>query len=350
MKFWKILLLSHEMTYTGAPNSLLNVARTLRQHGHLVTIYTLHGGDFVREYHRHGFRVHYYDEKNYTDEQRRAFSKKYDLMIANTVFCAEAAYNMQKNMPTILYLREARNLPDILAKCDIDSRYITDAENVVCVSEYARDFIAEAYHPKRLWTVHNFLIKRKIPKVKKDTDKVNFLIAATVEERKGISVAVDAYRQLPENIRQKACLHIAGRTPDWAESYWRNINLKGDPGVIYHSEISDRKEMDRLIALSDVIVVPSFDESCSLTVLEGAMFGKALIVTENVGAKYMVDDSNGRIVKTGDVKDLSKAIRELTENKDRLSGYGAVSCERFAGECGAARFYKDIKKIFKELR
>lgn len=48
MKYKRIMLLSHEMTYTGAPNSLLNVASVLKKHGHSVTVFTLTEGVFSK--------------------------------------------------------------------------------------------------------------------------------------------------------------------------------------------------------------------------------------------------------------------------------------------------------------
>lgn len=353
MEFRRILLLSHEMTYTGAPNSLLNVARTLRRHGHFVSIYTLHGGPFVKEFHRCGFRVHYYDDNNYTECERKKLAEKYDLMIANTVFCAKAAYSMQSFVKTILYLREAENLPEILENCNIDSRYISCADNVVCVSEYAKSFIQKTYSPKKLMVIHNFLVKRKFLKNRPnrtEDGKVHFLIAATIEKRKGIDIAIKAYELLSDEIKAKSVLHIAGRRPEWSEDYWKTLDLENNPGIVYHGEISDRKLMDKLISEINVIVVPSYDESCSLTVLEGAMHAKALIVTENVGAKYLVTDNNGYIVKTGCPESLSKAMTKIIDESARLEEYGQESVKRYKEDCTSKLYYKRIKKLFNELR
>ena len=46
----KILLVSHEMTYTGAPRSLLNIAKILKKSGTEVDVWTLKKGDFQREF------------------------------------------------------------------------------------------------------------------------------------------------------------------------------------------------------------------------------------------------------------------------------------------------------------
>ena len=305
MKFKRIALLSHEMTYTGAPNSLLNIASTLKKRGHSVTVYTLENGIFESEYKSKGFKVNNFTVLTATEQQRTLFSQNYDLLICNTVFCAKSAYLMQNKMPVLLYIREAENLPFIMSSCNISDEYVNNIRNVVCVSEYAYKFISANYTPSNLWIVHNFLIK--------------------------------------------PVLHIAGRTPDWSHDYWQDINFNSY-GVVFHGEISDRSEMIKLIKRVNVSVVPSFDESCSLSALEGAMCGKALIVTENVGAKYIVDEYNGFIVKTGSVSSLRNAMEDMIRNADRLKEMGAVSAYRFKKSCGEKKYYQNLKKVFANLQ
>lgn len=353
MKFKRIALLSHEMTYTGAPNSLLNIALTLRKKGHTVTVFTLESGNFEYEYNKNGFQVSLFNEKVITDEQCSEFGRQYDLLICNTIFCAKSAYRMQKFMSTLLYIREAENLPFIMTNCNISDEYINNIDNAVCVSEYAYDFISANYTPKRLWIVHNFLIRPVFFRNKANfpiDGKVHFLIAATIEERKGIKVALEAFGRMDEELKDKAVLHIAGRTPEWSRAYWEKIDFNGMDGVTFHREISNREEMIKLIKSVNVIVVPSFDESCSLSALEGAMCGKALIVTENVGAKYIVDEQNGFIVKTGDSESLCLAMEETVKNSDKLKTMGIVSEKRFKKFCSVRRYYKILHNVFLELR
>lgn len=238
------MLISHEMTYTGAPNSLLNMARILRSKGWSVTVTTLVGGDFSREFLRYGFRVRWFDENLYA-EKCRELSVKYDLVICNTVFCAKVACRLQEYVKTILLIREAENLPEILEKCHIDEGCIRNAENVVCVSEYSEKFIAKTYSPRRLWVLHNFLITPPfyIPSANKVRgEKVHFLIAATIEKRKGIDVAIKAVKSLPQNISSQLVLDIAGRKPEWSRKFWEKLIPQNDSRFVYHGEVTRGKK------------------------------------------------------------------------------------------------------------
>lgn len=344
----RILLISHEMTYTGAPNSLLNMARLLRSKGCRITVKTLFFGNFSREYLRYGFSVKRIDE-NISKQEGIKISKKYDLVICNTVFCAKIACLLQNYLKTILLIREAENLPEILETNHIDEGYLRNIDNVVCVSEYAERFIDKTYRPKHLWVLHNFLMTSKLyrpceNKIRKG--KVHFLIAATIEKRKGIDVAIEAVKLLPKHISEQLALDIAGRKPEWSRDYWEDLIPEDDARFKYHGEVTLGKK--RLFKRSNVILVPSFDESCSLTALEGGMLGKPLIVTENVGARYMTEGS-GFVVNTGSAEELARAMEFFVMNKETLDTAGKICFQQFRKTSVKEVYYKNIMKIISEV-
>ncbi len=339
----RILLLSHEMTYTGAPNSLLNVARVLRSHGHSVKVYTQMKGPFSFRFNQHGFRVRKFDIS-----KCKKISRNFDIAVCNTVFCGKAALALQDFIPTILYLREAENLPDILAKNHIDEGCICNAEHIVCVSEYAANFIEKTYEPNDLHILHNFLIKPlgRTATINSVRKKVHFLIAATIEPRKGILVAMEAFKMLPSPLRKKAVLDIYGSAPSWAAEYNKPLIKKMRDGIVYHGELTHGKS--RMYKKTNVVLVPSFDESCSLTALEGAMYARPIIVTENVGAKYIVD-GNGFVVETGNAQSLARAMRFFIENSCELETAGSISYENFGKYADKDDYYTGLNKIFQEI-
>lgn len=348
LKKKNILLLSHEMTYTGAPNSLLNMARLLRGKGWEVTVKTLASGNFSREFLRYGFVVKLFNE-NISRSECKNIAEKYDLVICNTVFCARIACILQNCVKTILLIREAEDLPEILETDHIDEGYIRNAENIICVSEYAARFIVKTYQPKRLWVLHNFLMtsnsyRPSENKVRKG--KVHFLIAATIEKRKGIDIAINAVKLLPKHISDNLVLDIAGRKPQWSKSYWEGLIPENDEKIVYHGEVTRGKK--RLFKRANVILVPSLDESCSLTALEGGMYGKPLIVTENVGAKYLTKGS-GFVVKTGSAEGLAKAMEFFVANKGTLDTAGKICFRQFKNTSAKEIYFENISKIISEV-
>lgn len=90
------------------------------------------------------------------------------------------------------------------------------------------------------------------------------------------------------------------------------------------------------------MVVPSRDESCSLVALEGAMMSKPLILTENIGAKYILDENSGWLVKTGSVDSLKNAFIQAYKNKNKLDAMGANSRNNYL----QTSTYEIYEKIF----
>lgn len=344
----RILLLSHEMTFTGAPNSLLNVARVLRSHRHSVDIYTLKKGIFSAIFNRYGFDVKMFDGSNLDKENFKTLAQRYDIAVCNTVFCGNEALRLQNFLPTILYLREAENLPDIIFGNNIDVGCIKNAENIVCVSEYAARFIEKTYSPKNIRILHNFLIKPSFRTASPNriNGRIRFLIAATIEPRKGIAVAIEAFKLLPKELQEQAALDIYGRTPEWSAHYHKPLLAEKYEGIEYHGELTDGKA--QMYRNSNVVLVPSYDESCSLTALEGAMYARPLIVTENVGAKYLIEGS-GFVVKTGLAQSLSQAMKFFIEHKKELETMGYNSYLSFKKHSDKKAYYKGLNQIFQEV-
>lgn len=309
----KILLVSHEMSYTGAPRSLLNLAKILKESGMEVNVRTLENGDFQKEFEKERIQVKVMPEVIKEDEVRQ-----YNLIILNTFFTAHLVERLQKITRTILYIREAHNIPILAKNCGLDMEDIRKADEVICISEYAETFIRENCMPHKLMVLHNFVkddYKGEMNLVR--NGKIHFLLAGTYEERKGFDTAVDAFLNMPDELKKITHLHIVGSTPEWARYFWERLRLKYDGRITEHGAISDEDERLNLYRKMNVFVIPSKDEACSLVALEGAMLGKALIMSENVGAQYL-DKKKKSIYPTGDVNALCRKMCEVTSRKELL--------------------------------
>ena len=328
----KILLVSHEMTYTGAPRSLLKIGILLKKEGFTVDVWTLKEGSFSEEFDRDGIEVRKIDFPADTSE---AFSKElaaYEYVIANTIFCASFARYAQHFAKTVLYIREAENIPGVIQDCGLEEKDLTEASNMVCVSEYARQFIETRYGRKDMAVIPNYMedvygrvaeASKHFHKEKNESGRrermVHFLVSGTLEPRKGQDIALQAYGLLSLEERKHTRIHLAGARPEWAREYQEALPLE-DEGVVYHGEIRDRMELLVLYNRMDAILVPSRDEACSLVTLEACMLGKTVFVSENTGAKNLVDPSC--IIRTGDSGALKEKLSAAIYNPAWLERMG----------------------------
>lgn len=104
-----------------------------------------------------------------------------------------------------------------------------------------------------------------------------------------------------------------------------------------------REDVEDLLALSDLFVLPSHREGMPRSVIEAAAMALPAVVTDIRGCReVVVDGETGRIVPLGDVRALAAALRELLADPEQRQRMGAAARRR-AGE----RF--DERRVFARL-
>lgn len=341
----KILLYSNEYSWSGGPKAVLNICKCLRTLGYDVDVWA----DKDTE---DGFRAHM-EELGFTAEVHpvdfinRYEADRYDLCIVNTVIPYKAYDIISKETKTIWYLHEGQNI-EMFVRGEPDMKGVLEkAYGVFCVSEYAKSYI-DPYLKKPARVLMN-CVEDIHPVRKNQREKIVFLMLGTIEKRKGLDVCLSAFALLHKSYKDKIEFRFAGRllgektSIEFAkEQLSRAKNLKN---VSYLGVLTSESELNNAYSEADVLIVSSRDESCSLTALEGAMHSMPLIVTENTGAKYLVDNTNGAIVKTGNVRSLTKAIMSIADSYERIPDMGNVSRKRYEETSTAEVFMESLKKI-----
>lgn len=332
LKDCNVLLVSHEMTYTGAPRSLLNIAKILKKSVRSIHVWTINDGIFKKEFEAEGIEV-----QRVPLQIEESEVSKYQIVILNTIFTAHLVKEMQQYTRTILYIREAMNIPFLVEMCKLSIDDLLDAKEIVCVSEYAEKFIKENYNPKRLSIIHNWVPDEYAGKLNIVRDGIiHFMISGTYERRKGYETVIDAFLMMPDELKGKTRLHLVGPMPDWSKDYWEMLRNRYDARIIEHGAIVNEEERIRLYKRMNVFIVASKDEACSLVALEGAMLGKVVLMSENTGAQYLDVKKKG-IFKTNDIADLAWKMCQLTSRRElilrglemRVSYMKTSTCRRF---------------------
>lgn len=342
----KILLVSHEMTYTGAPRSMLNLAIILREENYLVEVATLETGEFESEYNEAGFSVfhicHPWDD---------IISKltTYDLIIANTIFCLHFAHFSQGYTKVLLFLREANNIKEICNNCSINDNLLYEIKNIVCVSEYAQKCIYKNYGIKNIRIIHNFVkeYKSNFIKCNKERHETHFLVSGTIEKRKQQDVVIRAFENMDEKYRSCSYLHIVGKNPIWSKEYWETFYNQEYDHIFFHGEISDEIYRMKLYSKMDVFIIPSYDEACSLVALEGASLGKALLMSQNVGAGYLLKGKRF-FFQVGDVDGLSRKMESMC-NKTVCMLLGKYAWIRYYKSSSKKIYKRKVRRIIKNI-
>lgn len=328
------------------------MAKILKEAMYCVSVWTLKRGEFEEEFQKLDIEVRLLDFPNTVSNKLAQELKEFQLVIANTIFTASFAQYAQKFTKTILYIREAQNIPQLIEVCNLSESSILSISNIVCVSEYAKEFIWKRYKRENIAVIHNYVEDtfrenshhKNLFNIKK---QINFLVSGTVELRKGQDIAINAFMQLLEEKGRKGYLHLVGAMPEWATDYHKSLNLGSENRIIYHGEIRDRIRLLELYEKMDVVLIPSTDESCSLVALEAAMLEKAIILTENVGAKYLVDSSC--VIPVRDSKRLKEKMYEYICEPKKIKEDGQENRRRYLEKATENQYKTDLLKYIRKI-
>lgn len=348
-KHGSILLVSPELKYTGALYALLNMATVLKDLGLSVTVLSAYEGSFRKEFIKTGVEVIVCPYERLANKDNTKFIKAFSFCICNTIETSYYYDHISKLIPSIWFIHEATNIPDFIRGHPHRFHLLHSCQNLYCVSKYAEEAL-KPYASSKVYTIHN-TVSDVYTGVRNDAcaarTRIKFCQLGTMERRKGYDILLKAFQALPDNYKDRAELHFAGRfiLNEAPFCEWLFNEIARESHVKYHGIIDDSGEKFAFISDMDVVVIASRDESCSLVALEGAMLAKPLIVTENVGAKYLVNDSNGIIVKTANVSELATAMMFMIDNASALYEMGQKSRELYEEKASYSHFRKEVEDM-----
>lgn len=341
--------MSHEMSYTGACHSLLRICKVLKGKYNL-TVWTKKQGLFEQEFAAQGIKVELVDKNNAVKLLNEA-GKTFSLAICNTIVTDDIYNILRLKMPTIWYIREAQNLDYFFQRDSSKKDTLRWATGVYSVSEYAKRYIAK-FCKHKVRVLHNAVedFNDGYKKEYLKGGKLHILMLGTFNPRKAFGVAVEAIKMLPKNYQEQVDLTIAGEMFKTDEYCYQPVldDMAKLPHARHVGLITDLKVKADAYKNADIVIVPSTDESCSLVVLEAMMMGVPVIVSNNVGAKYLVDKSNGWIFKTGDAGALAKILLKILENKADIAAMGKAARQKYLQNATMKVYEKNILKMARD--
>ena len=334
----RVLLVSHELSVTGAPNSLLRQAGYFMDAGFAVDVWSLAGGDLLPRYEERGLRPEIVaDDKRALKAKYEANPVRYALVICNTIRTWRAVDVLRRyRLKLAWFVRETLLLDEDYWFNPAFAALFRKFYNLYTVSEYAAD-VVRRYNP-RVRVVHNAVADR-FGGFAAPADRVRFGFIGSFIAAKGLELLLAAFRKVHADFPATE-LVVAGGVPEDIAARLR-AETAGDASVRWLGVVQGA-DKQRFFDAIDVLCVPSLDEPSGLTVIEGAMYGKAVVTTDHTGANYLVDDRSGRIVRAGDAASLEAALRELAaldaaalrrcgeRSRDLYLKFGTVEAERAA--------------------
>lgn len=348
----RILFISHELSYTGAPRSLLRMCKVARKLGYEPLVWSRREGDFRKEYEKEGFAVDIVLENEAEEQSRLELLRTCKLVVANTALTYKFVKAYERLLPLVWYIRESKEDIETCLKKTGFLDVIRNTRSLCTVSEYTAEYLKPlSTHAIRI--IPNCIEDRKDMAAAYrhgSEDKVKFALFGTICPRKGQDVLLVAYKGLPEKYKNQSEIYFAGQQvlpvfKTYTDKFLRELD--GENGAHYLGLIKDEKEKFETLSRMDVVTVLSRDDPNPLSLLEGIMLGRAVLVTDHVGGKYLVNDDNGCIVQAGDVEAARKAMIWFINNRDKLEKMGKQSRQKYEKMANMDYYEKEIEKLYR---
>ena len=147
-----------------------------------------------------------------------------------------------------------------------------------------------------------------------------FVTVGSLEPRKGQDILCDAIRRLPDALRQKAAFLFVGKAADSAIMADIHRLTEAYPDTVFYRKRLERPEIKSLMQQCACVVCSSRDDPMPTFVTEGLIFGKPAIVSEHTGTAGLVTEGvDGFVYRDDDPEQLAALLAYAIEHTDQLA-------------------------------
>jgi glycosyltransferase involved in cell wall biosynthesis len=176
-------------------------------------------------------------------------------------------------------------------------------------------------------------------------DSVQFLFLGRINDTKGAFELLDAYRALPTTSRAAARIVFAG---DGQVEELRGRAAEIGTDVVVHTWL-DREERDRLLAVSDVLVLPSHHEGVPMAILEAMAYGLPVIATPVGGIPDVIRHGReGLLVEVGNRGALTAALARMVADPAMRASLGREARDT-AESLGATNYGERLLRFYQTI-
>ncbi len=250
------------------------------------------------------------------------------------------------------------HLPYLLTDFAQRGRYrglLSQVDRLICVSDEAyASYCAAAIPAAQLVTVRNGIDPPQLPT---DVASVRATLGLTPQARVVLTIGRFSVQKdhatlaaaIPAVLAQVADAHFlwAGSGPLEAEVR----ALVNDLGVADQVQfLGQRSDIPALLAVAELLVLPSRFEGLPLVVLEAMAAGLPVVATNVSGtAEAVVDGVTGRLVPVGAIQALAHGINEVLADENLASRWGAAGLQRATEVFSGARMADETAALYEQL-
>lgn len=273
----------------------------------------------------------------------------------------------QCNLPTVITVHDLSwiKFPEVHPPSRVREmnrffeRGIKKASHIITDAEYIRqEFIQHFNYPADRVTAIPLGINKSFAPysqnetratlIQRELNHGNYILAVgTLEPRKNLIVAIDAFLLLPKVLRQKYPLVIAGSRGWLLGGLEKKLSSLIQSGEIRLLGYVPQDELPHIIAGALTLIFPSIYEGFGLPPLEAMASGVPVIASNNSSIPEVVGDT-GILLNSSDTQGFSEAMKSLIENpmlREALSQKALERSKKFTWEQCALSTLEVYKKV-----
>ena len=319
-----VVLISHDLTGSGAPKVVYDVALALKRAGRFVVVVSPSDGRYRQMLQAADITVIIDPLILTAHEASMDLVKNFDLVIANTIVTWRAVEALRKYTTVYWYTHEtelvthfATVYPEFaeLIRSDVtiwsgserSAEAIRRYGNIPQVLEYGADDIALAGASR----------------------PVTIAVFGSFEPRKGQDLAVLGMGLIPAEVRSQAKLVLYGRVLD-REFHAQVVSMaRSFDEIEIGGELSYRRYREELMS-ADIILVSSRDDTLPLVSLDALALGKALVCTAATGTSaYLEHGVSALILPHGAPGEIASQLEILISDAQLRQRMGREGREVF---------------------
>ncbi len=328
-----VLMLSHNLSVTGAPIALLSMAKILMKNKCQVFIVSLLSGDILEEFLNIDAVVLICADRNIDMIWLKKSAELFPAVVINTLVLAPlVSWLAPVSKKLFWWIHESdyffRELKyDNIPECS--------SLHILAASPKVSGLIHE--HMGRSSDVLNVMVEDHDIKADRSQENriLHFLWTGFINANKMPELLLQAVLELPEDYRKRADFTFCGDGIDEARKNLLRECADAFPDIFYLSYLPHDQLME-LMSGMDAVVVCSKEETTSLVAVEGLMLKKIVICSDGCGiADYLHDGENAFLFPAGKHDRLCRKIEQVIDHYHDFSEIGKK------GRLVYERYYKE---------
>lgn len=350
----KILIILHELTYTGAPIAAIYAGVALQKKGYCVTLAAPEGDiRLIQEVVHSGITTVVCPAIPYIGQKEIEWIAQFDVVMVNVLGMIPCVLALSGIKPVVWWIHESVGKYSFLKDEYRDKTFKKKLSYVqICAVSALSEKFCDSYIENDVDIILHYGIpdKKRTLKAKRDTTKMIFAIIGRVCGIKGHDVFIEAVHKMREDRKAKSEFWIIGKNGNDEFSQSIGKQAATEPTIRFLGE-KTREEMELLYSDIDVVVSASRIDSLPIVMTEAMMHGKICIVSDLTGTvDYIENGKNGFIVQHENSNELCQRMEWIIDNQDQLEKIGEGARKTYETYFTMDQFGTQLKKVLEKAK